>query len=886
MERDEPLGYEASDKEVESDLKSTARNKPNCKKLKKIAKAIPDYTFRGSTTVKEGIYNYDGQHNYTCAIIQVDLQKCGNGRKNGCTYKGFITCNPKEYDGKGGAIALTQWIKKMENVINNSRCAENQKVKYAASSFMNKALTWWNTQVQARGREAAINRFHELAKLVPHLFTPESSRIKRVGILTDEAVSCGTLTKGNEKRKGVEDTSNQGGWGNDNKRAKVCKGFVATTPNRNGYAGSHPKCAKCWTHHPDGRPCQTEIVCHEKVVRIPLESGEILHVQGERTLGIAKALRNVKVDEPKLSDIFVVRDFIEVFLKDLSGLPPQRQVEFLIDIVPGATPVAKSPYRLAPPEMQELSGQLQELQDKSFVRPSHSSWEAPVLLVKKKDGALRMCIDYKELNKMTFKNRYPLLRIDDLFDQLQGARYFSKIGLRSEGELLVIHVVNQNGIHVDPSEFWLQEVHFLDHVVNQNGIHVDPSKANVVADALSRKERVKPRRVRAMAMTIQAGVKGMILAAQDRIWVPLVGGVRTIITDEAHKTRKCRLPVIWAEIRESCLIGPELVQETIDKVVLINEKLKAARDRQKSYADKRRNPLEFEVRDQVLLKVLPWKGVIHFGKKCKLAPRYVGPFEILERIDLVAYRLRLPKELSEVHDTFHVSNLKKCLADANLHVPLNEIKIDKTLHFVEEPIEIMEREDEISLRRGYCDNCALSRHESEKTAWPIVVRHAYVKMAWPFHPGSDKMYQDLKKLYWWPNMKAEIVTYIKSRKEADCQMLVAGLDMRSRVTLAKAKSNPSEAEHRVSITKNRRLIAELEALGQQGEALKPLDYMKEIVGRDSTTLGVLEQLLVGTHAGMRLKASYVAEWKNKSRVSCISVVYRCCSNCDALAGMG
>ncbi|GJT84749.1 hypothetical protein Tco_1066466 [Tanacetum coccineum] len=106
------------------------------------------------------------------------------------------------------------------------------------------------------------------------------------------------------------------------------------------------------------------IVCHEKVVEIPLIGGEILRVQGERTLGVAKALMNAKVDELKVGDISVVRDFVDVFPEDLSGLPPQRQVEFRIDLIPGATPVAKSPYRLAPSEMQELPEQLQELQDK------------------------------------------------------------------------------------------------------------------------------------------------------------------------------------------------------------------------------------------------------------------------------------------------------------------------------------------------------------------------------------------------------------------------------------------------------------------------------------------------------------------------------------------
>ncbi|GJY52877.1 putative reverse transcriptase domain-containing protein [Tanacetum coccineum] len=161
---------------------------------------------------------------------------------------------------------------------------------------------------------------------------------------------------------------------------------------------------------------------------------------------------------------------------------------------------------------------------------------------------------------------------------------------------------------------------------------------------------------------------------------------------EALYGRKCRSPVLWIEIGESSLIGPELVQETTDKVVLIKDKLKAARDRQKSYADNRRKPLEFEIGDWVMLKVSPWKGVIHYGKKGKLAPRYVGLFEILERVGPVAYRLRFPEELSGVHDTFHVSNLKKCLADASLHVPLDEIKVDKTLRFVEEPVEIMDRE--------------------------------------------------------------------------------------------------------------------------------------------------------------------------------------------------
>ncbi|GKB67370.1 hypothetical protein Tco_0928782 [Tanacetum coccineum] len=171
--------------------------------------------------------------------------------------------------------------------------------------------------------------------------------------------------------------------------------------------------------------------------------------------------------------------------------------------------------------------------------------------------------------------------------------------------------------------------------------------------------------------------------------------------DEAHASRYSTLQKALGTRLDSVrlIILKGIDKEKTAKVVVIKEKLQAARDRQKSYTDNRRKPLEFEVGDRVMLKVSPWKGVVRFGKKGKLAPRYVGSFEILERIDLVAYRLRLFEELSGVHDTFHVSNLKKCLADASLHVPLNEIKVDKTLRFVEEPVEIMDREIK-SLKRS------------------------------------------------------------------------------------------------------------------------------------------------------------------------------------------
>ncbi|GJU04255.1 putative reverse transcriptase domain-containing protein [Tanacetum coccineum] len=291
-------------------------------------------------------------------------------------------------------------------------------------------------------------------------------------------------------------------------------------------------------------------------------------------------------------------------------------------------------------------------------------------------------------------------------------------------------------------------------------IRYHPGKANVVADALSRKERVKPKHVRAMSMTIQSSIKEKLLAAQNEVTkeenapAEMLRSMKKDITTYVSKCLTCskvkakhlrppgllqqpEIPewkwdkiimdfitqllrlrsgydTIWVIVdrltksadflatREdysmeklSILYIDDILAnhgETTDKVVIIKERLKAAKDRQKSYDDNKRKPLEFEKGDRVLLKVSPWKGAVRFGKKGKLAPRYVGSFEILERICSLAYRLRFPKELNGIHDTFHVSNLKKCLADARLHVPLEEVRVDKTLCFVEEPIEIMDRE--------------------------------------------------------------------------------------------------------------------------------------------------------------------------------------------------
>ncbi|GJU03471.1 putative reverse transcriptase domain-containing protein [Tanacetum coccineum] len=480
------------------------------------------------------------------------------------------------------------------------------------------------------------------------------------------------------------------------------------------------------------------IVCHEKVVRIPLEGDEILRVHGERTQGVVKTLMNTKVDEPKLSDISVVRDFIDVFLEDLSMT---------------------------------------------------TTTTTPVLFMKKR-WLFSNVYYHRELNKLTVKNRYPLPRIDDLFDQLRGACPFLKIDFQSGYHQLRVHedaipktafrtryrhfesTVMPFGLTNAPTVFmdlmnrvckpYLGRfvIVFIDDILayskskEEHEVHLKLvleslrkeklyAKFSKLGDALSRKERVKSRRVRGMILAAQSEafkqenvlterlhgldqqmerkgdeslyfrrfVKVVKATLSNDFW--LLNSLRylskneiespwilslnfqdnskewnsgddqlrlrwmiylVVLADAAESVRDAigfeyclasssgwtKSPVLWAEIGESSLTGLELVQETTDKVVLVKEKPKAARDRQKSYVDYRRKPLEFEVGDRVLLRVSPWKGVW------------------------------LPEEFNSVHDTFHMSNLKKCLADANLHVPLEEIKVDKTLRFVEEPVEIMD----------------------------------------------------------------------------------------------------------------------------------------------------------------------------------------------------
>ncbi|GKA07855.1 putative reverse transcriptase domain-containing protein [Tanacetum coccineum] len=631
------------------------------------------------------------------------------------------------------------------------------------------------------------------------------------------------------------------------------------------------------------------IVCDEKIVRIPY-GNEILIIQGDKS------------DKEKKSTLSII-----------SCVKAQK---------------------ISTIRMEELSTQLQELFDKGFIRPSSSPWGAPVLFFKKKDGSFRMCIDYRELNKLTVKNRYPLPRIDDLFDQLQGSRVYSKIDLSCtifgphplssepynpplpEGsenfvvycdashkglgavlmqkEKVIAYASRQLKIHeknytthdlelgavVFALKMWRHYLYgtkcvvftdhkSLQHILDQKELNMrqrrwlellsdydcelryHPGKANVVADALSRKSRPKPLRVRALVMTIGLNLPVQILNAQvearkeenygtedlcgmiknlepradetlclkNRSWIPCFGNLRALIMHESHKSKysihpgsdkmyqdlkklywwpnmkaeiatyvsKCmtcakvkaeyqkpsgllvqpiipiwkwenitmdfvtKLPkttsgqdTIWVivdRLTKSAHFLPMKETDTMEKLTRQYLKEVVSRhgvpvsiisDRDNGQSERTIQMLEDMLRACVMdfgkgwdrhlpliefsynnsyhtsIKAVPFealygrkcrspicwaeKGVICFGKRGKLNPRYSGPFKILAKVGTVAYRLELPEKLSRVHSTFHDSNLKKCLSDEPLAIPLDEIHVDDKLNFIEELVKIMDRE--------------------------------------------------------------------------------------------------------------------------------------------------------------------------------------------------
>ncbi|GJV69710.1 putative reverse transcriptase domain-containing protein [Tanacetum coccineum] len=497
-----------------------------------------------------------------------------------------------------------------------------------------------------------------------------------------------------------------------------------------------------------------------------------------------------KSERKRLEDVPIVRDFPEVFPKDLPGLPPTRQVEFQIDLVPGAAPVARAPYRLTARFLRIL------LRFKEGIGTVLMQRDKVCLLSRSRDNYLygtkvrchrsqefQHILDQKEVEQRAKpivrvakviriaifvinpgKSKSPLLMLEQKNEttvkfKIERSKERTKVEPRADGnpvpqwqswlpwygDLRTV-IMHESGRTSKASDYCLQPKKYLNG--SGNNITMDfvtklPKSSQgydtiwVIVDRLTKSAIFTPMREtdpldKLARMYLKENALGTnldmstayhpqtdgqsertIQTLEDMLracvidfgkgWVNHLPLVEFSYNNSYHASikaapfkalygRKCRSPVCWTEVGEAQILGPELIQETTEKIIQIKQRMQAARDRQKSYADLKCKLMEFQVGDKVMLKVSPWKGVVLFGKRGKLNPRYVGPFKVLGKVGEVAYKLELPEELSRVHNTFHVSNLKKCYAEEPLAVPLDGLHFDDKLQFVEEPVEIIDRE--------------------------------------------------------------------------------------------------------------------------------------------------------------------------------------------------
>ncbi|GJW99110.1 putative reverse transcriptase domain-containing protein [Tanacetum coccineum] len=556
------------------------------------------------------------------------------------------------------------------------------------------------------------------------------------------------------------------------------------------------------------------------------------------------------------------------------GLPPTRQVEFQIDLIPSATPVARAPYRLAPSEMKELSEQLKELSDKGFIRPSSSPWGAPVLFVKKKDGSFRMCIDYRELNKLTVKNRYPLPRIDDLFDQLQGSSVYSKIDLRSgyhqlrvreedipktafrtryghyEFQVMPFGLTNAPAVFMDlmnrvckpfldkfvivfiddiliysknkkeheehlkavlellkkeklyakfsKCEFWIPKVQFLGHVIDSQGIHVDPAKIESIKDWESPKTPTEIRQFLGLAGYYRRFIEGFLKIAKSMTKLTQKGvkfdwGDKQEAAFQLLKQKLCSAPILaLPEGSEDFVVYYDASHKGLGAVLMQREKVISYASRQLKIHEKNYTTHDLEL-GSVVFSLKLWRHYL-YGTKCTVFTDHKSLQHILNQKELNMRQRRWLELLSDYDCEIRYHPGKaNVVADAlsrkERSKPLRVRALVMTIG-LDLPKQILNAQTEArkpeNIKNEDVGGMLLEnskdpeKFRTEKLepradgtlcfngrSWlpcygdlRTVIMHESHKSKYSIHPGSDKMYQDMKKLYWWPNMKANIATYV------------------------------------------------------------------------------------------------------------------------------
>ncbi|GKC13298.1 putative reverse transcriptase domain-containing protein [Tanacetum coccineum] len=471
-----------------------------------------------------------------------------------------------------------------------------------------------------------------------------------------------------------------------------------------------------------------------------------------------------KSGEKRLEDVPIVRDFPEVFPEDLPGLPPTRQVEFQIDLVPGAAPVARAPYRLAPSEMKELSEQLQELSDKGFIRPSSSPWGAPVLFVKKKDGSFRMCIDYRELNKLTVKNRYPLPRIDDLFDQLQGSSVYSKIDLRSG-----YHQLRVREEDIPKMAFRTRYGHYEFQVMPFGLTNAPADKKEHEEHLKAILELLKKEELYAKFSKCLAGYYRRFIEGFSKISKPMTKLTQKKVAFEWGDKQEAVFQTLKNKLCSAPILA--LPQGAENFILKIHEKNYTTHD------------LEHGA---VVFALNIWRHYL-YGTKCMVFTDHKSLQHILDQKELNMRQRRWLELLSNYNCgiCYHPGKAnvvadalsrKERIKPLRVRALVMTIGLNLPKQILEAQIEAQKPENIKNKDVGGMIRRDIPKEKLEPRAngtlclngrsWlpcygdlRTVIMHESHKTKYYVHPGSDKMYQDIKKLYWWPNMKADIATY-------------------------------------------------------------------------------------------------------------------------------